>query len=251
MNLSVRFRLAQRPPAVAPDAHHRETDQLDRLVLEGISVGFRVKHVEGRPQLVDDPVRPACLDVDREGPRLSDVAGIDPPAELPVAPRDAVPLEAGGGRSVGDTHNPTSITPNTIEAGAWQVSANSMSFGPELKDLVLRKVGSLDGNAFQRAMKRDHPLAMEYIARLLRRTVKHNGPVKRHEIDEWLRRDAVEEFQTLLGTAPAMTMALSLEGMAAGIPSVTAEPAGAGMHGFDTNTQADGDYIQGSLRSGI
>ena len=51
-------------------------------------------------QLVDDPVRPACLDVDREGPRLSDVAGIDPPAELPVAPRDAVPLEAGGGRSV-------------------------------------------------------------------------------------------------------------------------------------------------------
>ena len=112
-----------------------------------------------------------------------------------------------------------------------------MSFGPELKDLVLRKVGSLDGNAFQRAMKRDHPLAMEYIARLLRRTVKHNGPVKRHEIDEWLRRDAVEEFQTLLGTAPAMTVALSLEGMAAGIPSVTAEPAEAGTHGFDTNTK--------------
>jgi hypothetical protein len=97
-----------------------------------------------------------------------------------------------------DTTNPTSTTPDTIEAGAWQVSANSMSFGQELKDLVLRKVGSLDGNDFQRAMKQNHPLAMEYIARLLRRSVNHNGPVKRHEIDPWLQRDAVVEFQALL-----------------------------------------------------
>ena len=86
-----------------------------------------------------------------------------------------------------------------LEAGAWQVSANSMRFGQELKDLVLAKVGSLDGNDFQRAMKQDHKLAMEYIARLLRRTVTHNGPVKRHEIDPWLRRDAVAEFESLLG----------------------------------------------------
>ncbi len=135
-----------------------------------------------------------------------------------------------------DTNNPTSITPNTIEAGAWQVSANSMSFGPELKELVLTKVGSLDGNAFQKAMKRDHPLAMEYIARLLRRTVNHNGPVKRHEIDAWLRRDAVEEFQTLL-EAPSMIGALSLRSVAAGITDVKAEPAKAGMQGFDTNTR--------------
>ena len=97
-----------------------------------------------------------------------------------------------------DTNNPTSTTPDTIEAGAFQVSANSMAFGQELKDLVLSKVGSLDGNKFQEAMKRDHRLAMEYIARLLRRTVNHNGPVKRHEIDPWLHRDAVAEFQALL-----------------------------------------------------
>jgi hypothetical protein len=97
-----------------------------------------------------------------------------------------------------DVTNPTSTTPDTIEAGAWQVSANSMAFGPELRALVLGKVGSTDGTAFQQAMKRDHRLAMEYIARLLRRTVNHNGPVKRHEIDAWLRRDAVEEFQALL-----------------------------------------------------
>lgn len=100
-----------------------------------------------------------------------------------------------------DTTNPTSTTPDTIEAGAWQVSANSMAFGQELKDLVLEKVGSLEGNAFQKAMKEDHQLAMEYIARLLRRTVNHNGPVERHEIDPWLRRDAVTEFQTLVEAA--------------------------------------------------
>jgi hypothetical protein len=52
-----------------------------------------------------------------------------------------------------DTTNPTSTTPDTIETGAWQVSASSMAFGQELKDLVLNKVGSLDGNDFQRAMK--------------------------------------------------------------------------------------------------
>jgi len=79
-----------------------------------------------------------------------------------------------------DISNPASVTATTIEAGAWQVSANSMGFGPELRNLVQARVGSLDGNAFQRAMKVDHGLAMEYIARLLRRTVNHNGPVKRH-----------------------------------------------------------------------
>jgi hypothetical protein len=97
-----------------------------------------------------------------------------------------------------DTHNPTSVSPETIEAGAWQVSANSMNFGPELRELVQNKVGSLNGTAFQDAMKQNHPLAMEYIARLLRRTTHHNGPVLRHEIDPWLRRDAVEEFLALM-----------------------------------------------------
>jgi hypothetical protein len=99
-----------------------------------------------------------------------------------------------------DTTNATSITPDTIEAGAWQVSANSMNFGPELKALVKNAVGKTDGDSFQAAMKSNHPLAMEYIARLLRRTTHHNGPVLRHEIDPWLRRDAVAEFQAL--TAP-------------------------------------------------
>jgi hypothetical protein len=97
-----------------------------------------------------------------------------------------------------DTTNPTSVTPDTIEAGAWQVSANSMNFGQELKDLMLANAGTLDSNTFQQAMKENHSLAMEYIARLLRRTTHHNGPVLRHEIDPWLRRDAVAEFEDFL-----------------------------------------------------
>jgi hypothetical protein len=97
-----------------------------------------------------------------------------------------------------DTSNPDSTTANTMEAGAWQVSADAMAFGPELKNLVQDKVGTTNGVAFQKAMKEDHPLAMEFIARLLRRTIRHNGPVRDHEIHEWLRRDAVDEFQALL-----------------------------------------------------
>jgi hypothetical protein len=97
-----------------------------------------------------------------------------------------------------DVTNASSITAETIEAGAFQVSANSMNFGQELRDLVLVQVGTLDGNEFQKAMKENHPLALEYVARLLRRTTRHHGPVLRHEIDEWLRRDAVTEFQALL-----------------------------------------------------
>jgi hypothetical protein len=63
---------------------------------------------------------------------------------------------------------------------------------------VLQSVGTLDGNDFQRVMKLNHMFAMEYVARLLRITVDHNGPVKHHQIDAWLRRDAVMEFMQLL-----------------------------------------------------
>jgi hypothetical protein len=75
-----------------------------------------------------------------------------------------------------DTSNPHSETAEQIEAGAWQVTANSMNFGPELKELVRTHAeGSLDPNVFQAKMKSDHPLAMEYIARLLRRTTARCG----------------------------------------------------------------------------
>jgi len=115
-----------------------------------------------------------------------------------------------------DTNNPTSITPETIEAGAWQVSANSMRFGQELRDLVIREAGTDDPNAFQAAMKSNHPLAMEYVARLLRRTTLHHGPVKRHEIDDWLKLGAVDEFLEHLGHGPAQFPELGAFGAAEG-----------------------------------
>ena len=92
-----------------------------------------------------------------------------------------------------DTTNPTSNKPETTEAGAWQVSANSRAFGEDLQ-----AISPDDPLEFQRNMKSNHPLAMEYIARLLRHTTRHNGPVKRGEIHPWLRRDAVAEFVALL-----------------------------------------------------
>ena len=92
-----------------------------------------------------------------------------------------------------DTTNSTSNTPQTTEAGAWQVSCNSRAFGRDLRDLA-----PADGIRFQRAMKSDHPLAMEYASRLLRHTIRHNGPVVRKEILPWLKRDAVDQFVDFL-----------------------------------------------------
>jgi hypothetical protein len=98
-----------------------------------------------------------------------------------------------------DKTNPTSNTPCTEETGCFQVSGNSMNFDQSLKDLVLKKVGTLDCKAFIPAMKSDHELALEYAARLLRFTVKHNGPVLRKEINPYLNKSAVAEFEKLLG----------------------------------------------------
>jgi hypothetical protein len=96
-------------------------------------------------------------------------------------------------------------TATTTEAGAFQVSANSMNLAPELRHLVMTRVGSTDPARFQRAMKRDHVLAMEYIARLLRNRIDANGPVLRwwkntpaRGIGSNLRRDAVQEFLDLI-----------------------------------------------------
>jgi hypothetical protein len=100
-----------------------------------------------------------------------------------------------------DTSKIKAATAANSEAGAWQVSADSIGKGADLKSLVIRMAGSVDPSAFQRTMKQNHPFAMEYIARLLRHTVNHNGPVKRREIHSSLRKDAVREFLDLMYTA--------------------------------------------------
>jgi len=103
-----------------------------------------------------------------------------------------------------DKGNVKEDSPDTISAGPFQVSANSMGFGQDLRDLVAPHGISnqkRDGNAFQALMKTDHTVAFNYISRLLRHTVRANGPVKRSEINPWLSRDAVAEFQAFLSDA--------------------------------------------------
>lgn len=83
------------------------------------------------------------------------------------------------------------------ESGAWQVSFDSTFLSGDLQRFAWEK-GIMGANDFIVAMKRDHPLAMEYVARLYRVSVAWAGPIKRHEIDAWLSRHAVAEFQTFL-----------------------------------------------------
>jgi len=100
-----------------------------------------------------------------------------------------------------DTANPDENSPDTISAGPFQVSSNSMGFGKDLKDLVAAhgiRSAKRDGEAFQALMKTNHTVAFHYISRLLRHTIRHNGPVKRSEINAWLSKDAVNEFQAML-----------------------------------------------------
>ena len=93
-----------------------------------------------------------------------------------------------------DITNPNSNQPCTEEAGVLQVSGDSMNFDASLKDLVRRTQGNTDCTTFRATTKSNHPFALEYCARLLRFTTNHHGPVKRKEINEWLRRDAMAEL---------------------------------------------------------
>jgi hypothetical protein len=97
-----------------------------------------------------------------------------------------------------DAGNPR--RPEQIEAGAFQVSADSMNLGIELKIMVLTEVGSTGAREFQRAMKDNHTLAMDYVAQLLISTVSQNGPLldERQGMYGYLKRDAVAEFRGFL-----------------------------------------------------
>ena len=100
---------------------------------------------------------------------------------------------------------------NEIETGLFQVSSNSMAHGRDLRALVVRRVGSDKDSKFIEAMKADHALAMEYIARLLRHTCRANGPLEifppgrtpdPDNVYQYLDRKAVEEFQAVLSGSP-------------------------------------------------
>ena len=97
-----------------------------------------------------------------------------------------------------DTTNPNSNTPCTEEAGIFQCSGNSMSFDSSLKQLLVQATGVSDCDTFRSETKSNHKFAIEYCARLIRFTVNHHGPIKRREINPWLSRDAVAEFEGFL-----------------------------------------------------
>ena len=111
-----------------------------------------------------------------------------------------------------DTSRLGEDTAENSEAGAWQVSYDGRNLSPYLPPLLASK-GITSGIGFQRAMKFDHPLAMEFVARLMRRNTKHNGPLYKgderlairkslrgaeHSIYPWLSREAVAQFMILL-----------------------------------------------------
>lgn len=97
-----------------------------------------------------------------------------------------------------DKNSETSNTPCTEEAGIFQCSGDSMSFDSSLKQLLINATGKSDCDVFRSETKKNHRFAIEYCARLIRLTVNHHGPIKRKEINQWLRKDAVEEFMGFL-----------------------------------------------------
>lgn len=87
------------------------------------------------------------------------------------------------------------------ETGIFQVSFDSTYIGNgAMKAFAVEKgIGTV--GSFIPAIKANHPLALEYYGRLVRINVKWAGPILRHEIDEWLSRASVKEFEGLLSPA--------------------------------------------------
>jgi len=84
------------------------------------------------------------------------------------------------------------------ETGIFQVSFDStyLNHGAMKEFAVLHGIGT--AGSFIDRMKNEHDLALEYYARLVRFNVQWAGPIKRHEIDGWLRLGAVTQFRDLL-----------------------------------------------------
>lgn len=88
------------------------------------------------------------------------------------------------------------------ETGIFQVSFDSTGIADgAMKPFVFDR-GIATPQTFIPAMKSNHPLALEYYARLVRVNVKWAGPIARGEINPWLSRDAMAEFEGLI-FAPA------------------------------------------------
>ena len=98
-----------------------------------------------------------------------------------------------------DVTNHTSLTHLFgQETGIFQVSFDSTLLAEgAMKSFALAN-GIGTAGSFISQMKVNHPLALEYFARLSRINIRWDGPLIRHEIDPWLSRASVSEFQSLL-----------------------------------------------------
>lgn len=85
-------------------------------------------------------------------------------------------------------------TSHNEEAGAFQVSADSMDLDPGLRNFAQITLGSTDDQTFITRTKTNHKFAIEYAARLLRVTVSHHGTIMYHHIHGQLQRAAASEF---------------------------------------------------------
>jgi hypothetical protein len=96
---------------------------------------------------------------------------------------------------------PQAKTSHNEEAGAFQVSADSMGNGQSLKDYAQATLGATDDATFISGMKSNHAFAIEYTVRLLRITVGHWGPfVRSKSIFSQLNRASAKEFRGFLET---------------------------------------------------
>ena len=83
------------------------------------------------------------------------------------------------------------------ETGIFQVSYDSVAHSDDLRAFLISN-GIQNPHQFIVAMKKDHFLAIEYCARLLRVSYKWDGPIKRGEINSSLSRNAMAEFRMIL-----------------------------------------------------
>lgn len=95
-----------------------------------------------------------------------------------------------------DHSNANEDTLPEMSAGIFQISYDSAREA-ELK-MILHEWNIGTAKEFRRQMIVNHFFAIEYTVQLLRLNTKHNGPIKRREINPWLKRECVEEFLELL-----------------------------------------------------
>jgi hypothetical protein len=106
-----------------------------------------------------------------------------------------------------DTTNPDSVNnPRQAEAGAWQISFDSLDFDPSgALTACLAKYGIVSGpETFQELMKGTPALQTEFYARLVRIDIRWAGPLidpPPNSILPWLSPDAMAAFQEALAPA--------------------------------------------------